>query len=456
MPSPTPLTDLLALQAMMKAQRAAVRMEQAAFYPSLQLMAQREWNDDALALENDNTTVAGVVQFNLFAGGTHKAKVDGARAELARLRHQLEGAQRAYRAEVARAWRGREEARSRAVAQKKAERQAAEALRIVELRYKAGLERTVDLLQAQARLQALFGGDSMNAKVWLFAGVLGVTVLAGCSGDEPAESVQPAGEVKARVITLEPEPVPVFYDASGSVVSEQRVTITSRLSGYIRDLEVNEGDRVKAGQVLFRVDPVDVRSQQEAARARLVQAEADLADAESDLRRFEALVEQGAASRRQLDKARLRVKVARSAVEQARAALRQARNQLTYAEVRAPGDGIVVRKLKAHRRGAAGGGSRRSGGTQLPGQDQSAEGGGYSGGGLCQGAFHRGQPRGADAAPEGGGQPCRSAGGLCGGRAGYRPLPPGASGAVVRRQGGGDGGAGRRCEGGARGRRRAA
>ncbi len=186
----------------------------------------------------------------------------------------------------------------------------------------------------------------MNAKVWLFAGVLGVTALAGCSGEEQAGELPPAAEVKARVITLEAEPVPVFYDASGSVVSEQRVTITSRLSGYIRDLGVNEGDPVKAGQVLFRVDPVDVRSQQEAARARLVQAEADLADAESDLRRFEALFEQGAASRRQLDKARLRVKVARSAVEQARAALRQARNQLTYAEVRAPGDGIVVRKLK--------------------------------------------------------------------------------------------------------------
>jgi len=187
----------------------------------------------------------------------------------------------------------------------------------------------------------------MKAKVWLFAGVLGgAALLTGCGAEEPSPASGPAGEVKARVIALEPEPVPVFYDASGSVVSEQRVTITSRLSGYIRDLAVNEGERVKAGQVLFRVDPVDVRSQQEAARAQLVQAEADLADAESDLRRFEALFEQGAASQRQLDKARLRVKVARSAVKQARAALRRARNQLTYAEVRAPGDGIVVRKLK--------------------------------------------------------------------------------------------------------------
>jgi len=146
--------DLLALRASIRAQQAAVRVRQAAFYPSVQLMAQQEWNDSKLALENENTLVAGVVQMNLFAGGADKAAVDGARAQLARLQYQLESAQRAYRAEVARAWRGREEARSRAVAQKEAERQAAEALRIVELRYKAGLERTVDLLQAQARLDA--------------------------------------------------------------------------------------------------------------------------------------------------------------------------------------------------------------------------------------------------------------------------------------------------------------
>jgi len=185
----------------------------------------------------------------------------------------------------------------------------------------------------------------MNLKQLLPAGVLCVAALTGCGG-EPAETSFSQGEVKASVMAVAPQPVPVFYDSSGVVVSEQRVTITSRLSGYIRDLSVNEGDQVKAGQVLFRVDPVDTRSQQESARAALVQAEADLADAESDQRRFETLFEQGAVSQRQLDKARLRVKVARSAVKQARAALRSAQNQLTYAEVRAPGNGIVVRKLK--------------------------------------------------------------------------------------------------------------
>ncbi len=146
--------DLLALEASLKARQAGIRVKQAAFYPSVQLMAQQEWNDTRLALENDNTLVAGVIHLNLFAGGADKAAVDGARAQVNRLQYQLEAARRAYRAEVARAWRGRTEARSRAEAQIEAERQAAEALRITELRYKAGLERTVDLLQAQARLDA--------------------------------------------------------------------------------------------------------------------------------------------------------------------------------------------------------------------------------------------------------------------------------------------------------------
>jgi len=186
----------------------------------------------------------------------------------------------------------------------------------------------------------------MKLKQLLPLGMLCTTVLAGCADEQHPGVVEAQHEIKASIITLTPQPIPVFYNSSGVVVSEQRVTITSRLSGYIRDLAVNEGDRVKIGQVLFRVDPVDTRSRQESAKASLIQAEADLDDAEADKQRFETLFEQGAVSQRQLDKNRLRVKVAHSAVKQAKAALRSAQNQLTYAEVRAPSDAIIVRKLK--------------------------------------------------------------------------------------------------------------
>jgi len=122
-----------------------------------------------------------------------------------------------------------------------------------------------------------------------------------------------------------------LYISSGIVTSDHRVSISSRISGYIRTLTVREGDRVKVGDLLVRVDPVN-------ANQRLVQAMADLANAKADLKRYEALFKEHATTKQQLDRVRLRYKVVASQV-------RQARNQLGYAEVRSPVNGVVVEKM---------------------------------------------------------------------------------------------------------------
>ena len=164
-----------------------------------------------------------------------------------------------------------------------------------------------------------------------FAAVVSTTLLlTACGSDEQAgQSASPVVS-KAESLTITAMDLPVRYVTSGSVTSDHRVSISSRISGYIRKLSVREGDSVKAGQVLVRVDPVN-------ARQGLVQAEADLADAKGDLNRYEELFKASAVSKQQLDRVRLRYKVARSQVE-------QARNQLSYAEVRSPVDGVVVEK----------------------------------------------------------------------------------------------------------------
>lgn len=155
-------------------------------------------------------------------------------------------------------------------------------------------------------------------------------LLAGCGSDEGSSSSAEVAVSKAETVTLKRVDLPVRYVTSGTVTSDHRVSISSRISGYIRKLSVREGDSVKEGQVLVGVDPVN-------ARQGLVQAEADLADARSDLKRYEELFKASAVSKQQLDRVRLRYKVARSQVE-------QARNQLSYAEVRSPVNGVVVEK----------------------------------------------------------------------------------------------------------------
>ncbi|MDX8407898.1 MAG: efflux RND transporter periplasmic adaptor subunit [Mariprofundaceae bacterium] len=160
----------------------------------------------------------------------------------------------------------------------------------------------------------------------VLAAVVGLSACSDAARDPGSEPI----EVTATTFRVTTSEVPVRYVTSGTVTSDHRVVISSRLSGYIREMKVREGDKVQKGQVLVRVDPVD-------AKQALIQARADLADAQSDLQRYNELLKAGAVTDQQAAKVRLRFKVVQSQVE-------QARNQLSYAEVRSPVAGVVVEK----------------------------------------------------------------------------------------------------------------
>jgi len=171
--------------------------------------------------------------------------------------------------------------------------------------------------------------NNIKQKLTYITLIAAVTSLAACS-DESAQVTTNYPTATAQTMTVHQQAVPAYYTTSGTVTSDHRVSISSRLSGYIRELTVREGDQVKAGQILVRVDPVD-------AKQALIQAKADLADAEADLNRYKELFKSGAVSKQQLSKIELRYTVAKSQVK-------QASNQLSYAEVRSPVAGVVVEK----------------------------------------------------------------------------------------------------------------
>ncbi|HKI59924.1 MAG TPA: efflux RND transporter periplasmic adaptor subunit, partial [Mariprofundaceae bacterium] len=153
--------------------------------------------------------------------------------------------------------------------------------------------------------------------------------LMACSDDDAvSEGAKPVSVASTFKVTA--QEMPVAYVTSGRVTSDHRVSISSRISGYIRELRVREGDSVQEGQVLVQVDPVD-------AKQALIQAKADLADAKADLQRYDELLKAGAVTNQQAEKVQLRYKVVKSQVE-------QARNQLSYAEIRSPVAGVVVEK----------------------------------------------------------------------------------------------------------------
>ena len=161
------------------------------------------------------------------------------------------------------------------------------------------------------------------------------------------------------LVEAEKKPVNITKQYTGDTFASKQVMLSTRLMGYIKSIAVKEGDVVKKGDFLFEVDPSDIASMINQARAGVLQAQngvfmAKLAysDAEKDYARFKNLYKQGAVSKRTYDKMTLNMKIKKSQVrmaeamlDQAKAGLAQAMAQIKYSKVYSPINGVVIRKM---------------------------------------------------------------------------------------------------------------
>src|SRR5688572_31740790 len=138
--------------------------------------------------------------------------------------------------------------------------------------------------------------------------------------------------------------VPILT-ASGYVVARRKAVVSAKIQGRLADLRVEEGDRVREGELIARLESRDYEAQVHRAQALLQRAAADLSENERLLRQARDLAAQQIASRDQVDVAESRVRVAQAAVAQARAEIGCARAQMQNTRILAPFTGTVVRKM---------------------------------------------------------------------------------------------------------------
>lgn len=144
------------------------------------------------------------------------------------------------------------------------------------------------------------------------------------------------GPIAVRTVTVTRQPMPVVIDAVGTVESEHSVAVRSQVSGVLEAVLFKEGDRVKQGQPLFRVDPRPMQASVEQARAAVARDQAQLAQAKEQEARLRPLVEKDYITRNDYDVAATLVKSLEATSAASRAALDQAQLQLSYAQISAP------------------------------------------------------------------------------------------------------------------------
>jgi RND family efflux transporter MFP subunit len=170
---------------------------------------------------------------------------------------------------------------------------------------------------------------------------LALTMLAGCGEHGKTVDREPPA-VRLPTTVVQRADLPDFDAIPGAVTSDDRVDISSRVTGYVLLIAVHEGQSVRRGQVLARIDAREIDEAIRQARAGLSAAQADLAHAEEDVVAQEPLAQTGAISRDVFRGASLRRDVARSTVAKAQAALGAAEAQRSYVTIASPIDGVIV------------------------------------------------------------------------------------------------------------------
>ena len=163
--------------------------------------------------------------------------------------------------------------------------------------------------------------------------------LAGCSEEKTAE---PAAPRPVRAVIVTPTKLGFVAQGAGRIEARYVSPVGFEVGGRLISRHVDIGDMVKKGQKLAELSAVDYENRMTAAQANVAAAKAVLAQAVSEENRKRILLGKGFAPRAMYDDALRSLKSAEATVEASQANLRIAQNQLSYAQLVAPEDGVVT------------------------------------------------------------------------------------------------------------------
>lgn len=177
----------------------------------------------------------------------------------------------------------------------------------------------------------------------LAAALLAAVCLGACSPQGDGQHGPGDGPVEVGVVTLQARPTTLSTELSGRTSPFESSDVRPQVGGIITARPFVEGANVRAGQVLYRIDPAPYRAAYDQALAQVASAQANVVTTRLKAERYAELVKINGVSRQDNDDAQAAYKQAVASVRQLQAAADAARINLAYATIRAPISGRVGR-----------------------------------------------------------------------------------------------------------------
>jgi membrane fusion protein (multidrug efflux system) len=170
-----------------------------------------------------------------------------------------------------------------------------------------------------------------------------MTGVSAC--DEPRADQAAAPRPQVSVVTLQPSSRPYIRELPGRIAPTRVAEVRARVAGIVLERSFQQGADVKAGDVLYRIDPVRFQVELDAAEAALAKAQAVHDQAEQQAKRVEKLISGQAASQAQYEIAVATFRQAQADVAARKADVARVKLDLDYTSVRSPINGRIGRAL---------------------------------------------------------------------------------------------------------------
>lgn len=182
--------------------------------------------------------------------------------------------------------------------------------------------------------------------IYIITFITTLLLLGACSEKKETRiktDNSPPIEVKVNKVT-ENNNTP-FITTSGKVQAVNSTDLSTRMMGYVTNINVKVGDKVNKGDLILSINNADLMAKRTQIEASITEAEARLANAEKDYNRFNNLFEQNSASQKELDDRTTHYNMAKANVDAAKGMKNEINAQFVYTSIRAPFSGVITNKF---------------------------------------------------------------------------------------------------------------
>ncbi len=180
--------------------------------------------------------------------------------------------------------------------------------------------------------------------IWASAILFSLAIVSCGGNDETSLTDDARPTVQAKLAMPGGTASEGYMTISGKIQAKNFANISSRTMGYVTKVNVEVGDRVRAGQVLATINNADMQAKLAQAEAGISEAKAGLDNLEKDFARIQSLYQKKSATQKELDDITANRDMMKAKLRQAQEAKNEVSTMLSYSKVKAPFNGIVTEK----------------------------------------------------------------------------------------------------------------